>query len=70
MLALLAERAVASSVCPSEVARRLAVGWRVVLPDVHTAAQALLRTGEVRLTQRGLSLDPGPITGPYRISRP
>ncbi len=75
-LALLAARAPAASICPSEVARALAAApvsetaagnWRDMMPAVHAAVDRLVIEGVVRLSWRGKPLPTR--AGPYRISR-
>ena len=71
-LALLARRAPAATVCPSEVARVLAGAagqpdWRASMPTVHAAIDALIADGLVRLSWRGRVLPAR--EGPYRIGR-
>lgn len=74
LLALLAARAGAASVCPSEVARTLAGDaqpWRPLMPRVRGAARALAQEGQVQVTQRGsLLYAHAPWVGPIRIRRP
>ena len=68
-LALLAARAPEATVCPSEVARVVAVGgdWRAAMPAVHAAIDVMLTDGAVRLSWRGVGL---PVReGPYRIGQ-
>lgn len=69
--ALLAERRDGASICPSEVARRLAPDdWRALMPLVRDVACALARAGRIRITQRGVAIDPDhPVRGPIRLSR-
>jgi hypothetical protein len=71
ILDLLAQRAVTSSICPSDAAR--AVGgdqWRDLMDQARSAASALAKEGHVDITQRGERLDPdGPFRGPIRIRR-
>lgn len=70
ILALLAERALDATICPSEVARVLAgasgeTDWRAEMPTVHAAIDAMLGAGAVRLSWRGTAM---PVReGPYRI---
>ncbi len=74
-LTLLAARAPEATVCPSEVARLLATtsadekpgDWRVAMPQVHAAVDALLAEGQVQLSWKGTKLKER--RGPYRISR-
>ena len=72
VLALLADRAEAATICPSEVARRLAAddgaAWRDMMPAVHAAVDRLVREDRVRLSWKGRGM-PGR-HGPYRIGRP
>ena len=69
-LALLGARAPDATVCPSEVARMLAGGgadWRGAMPTVHTAIDAMVAEGVVRLTWKGAAM--ATRAGPYRIGR-
>lgn len=70
--ALLDQRSVDATVCPSEVARFLAKSaqssdWRSFMPAVHTAIDELMSEGVVQLSWKGRPLDKR--AGPYRISR-
>lgn len=68
ILAALAERGDGKTVCPSEVARRLADeagNWRARMSEVHSAVDALLATGEVALSWKGRGM--AERQGPYRI---
>jgi len=69
ILEMLEERT--SSVCPSEVARRVEPErWRAHMEAVRDAARRLARIGLVTITQRGKPLDPdGHFHGPIRIVR-
>lgn len=72
-LALLARRAPAATVCPSEVARALAAAtptapsWREAMPAVHAAIDRLVDEGLVTLSWKGTPL--AARAGPYRIGR-
>ena len=73
-LALLAGRAEAATLCPSEVARALAAGaapgaddWRGEMVGVHEAVAQLAAKGLVRLSWKGRARKVG--DGPYRIGR-
>jgi hypothetical protein len=72
-LALLARRAAAATVCPSEVARALAAAtpkappWREAMPAVHAAIDRLADEGLVTLSWKGKPL--ATRAGPYRIGR-
>ncbi|HEX9964456.1 MAG TPA: DUF3253 domain-containing protein [Allosphingosinicella sp.] len=71
-LALLDRRAASATICPSEVARALAVAsgtsdWRREMPAVHAAVDAMVGSGLVRLSWKGEAM---PVRdGPYRIGR-
>jgi hypothetical protein len=68
---LLAGRAAGRTLCPSEVARKLAKGgecWRDRMAEVHAAVDGLLARQSVALSWKG---EPLPRReGPYRIGRP
>jgi hypothetical protein len=71
-VALLDARAANATICPSEVARALVAddapdSWRDMMPDVHTAVDALVTEGRVRLSWKGKPL--AARDGPYRIGR-
>ncbi|WP_379922407.1 DUF3253 domain-containing protein [Erythrobacter sp. R86502] len=70
ILTLLAERAAAATICPSEAARRLAGPggeWRVQMDAVHAAADDLAALGDVTLSWKGRPMQKR--RGPYRIAR-
>ncbi len=70
--ALLDGRAAGRTICPSEAARRLGGddGFRPLMPLVREAAGAMAARGEVRVTQRGVVVDPATARGPIRLGRP
>ena len=74
ILALVRQRDAKATVCPSEVARALARGedgqdnrWRLWMPQVHAAADALLGDAQVRLSWKGETIRVR--AGPYRLGR-
>ena len=70
ILDLLAERARAATICPSEAAR--AVGgedWRDLMEPARRAARRLTARGLVEITQGGRPVDPSTARGPIRIRR-
>jgi len=73
MLAMLAARSPASSVCPSEVARSLATeegAWRALMEPVRAVAVALAHQEVVIITQgQTTCLPDGPFHGPIRVRR-
>ena len=71
VLTLLAARAPSATICPSEVARMLAVaagsdGWRGAMVHVHAAVDGLVAEGLVRLSWKGVAM--AARNGPYRIA--
>lgn len=71
VLDLLAQRSPTSSICPSDVARRVRPDdWRPLMDPVRAAARDLVDDGEVEITQRGEVVDPGSVRGPIRIRLP
>ncbi|MDJ0952766.1 MAG: DUF2256 and DUF3253 domain-containing protein [Acidimicrobiia bacterium] len=68
IVALLSERARGASICPSDVARKLAPDdWRPLMEPVRQAARRLVAAGEVEITQGGRPVDPSTARGPIRI---
>lgn len=75
VLTLLAERAPGATICPSEVARKIAAeafandaaDWRTVMPLVHAAVDHLLNQESIKLSWKGSALSAR--IGPYRITR-
>lgn len=74
---LLATRAAAATICPSEAARRVASergsaedeAWRPLMEPARMAARRLADRGEVEVVQRGRVVDPSTAKGPVRIRR-
>lgn len=70
ILSLLAERREDATICPSEAARLVAGphgDWRAQMDAVHTAADALLESGDIALSWKGAPMQKR--RGPYRIAR-
>ncbi len=75
VLHLLAEREPGATICPSEVARKIAAdasahdesGWRAAMPIVHAAIDRLMDQDTIRLSWKGRALSAR--SGPYRIAR-
>jgi hypothetical protein len=71
VLAMLADRARSSTICPSDVARAVAPDdWRPLMEPVRQAARRLVARGEVEITQKGTVIDPSTAKGPIRIRLP
>ncbi len=70
ILAKLADRPAAATICPSEVARDLGgADWRELMEPARQAARRLVVAGEVEITQKGCTVDPSTAKGPIRIRR-
>ena len=73
LLALLAKRAPAASICPSDVARALEqneAGWRALMPQVRRVAARLAEEGAILITQGDREVAPEDIDfGPVRFRR-
>ena len=69
ILSLLGEREPGATICPSEVARRVAGvdEWRTRMVEVHAAADRLHDEGAITLSWKGESLIVR--AGPYRIGK-
>jgi hypothetical protein len=73
-LSLLSERSFDATICPSEVARRIAAHdetspdrWRSAMPAVHAAVDRLRADGRIALSWKGRTLSLR--GGPYRIRK-
>ena len=71
ILALLGERAIDASLCPSEAARRVGGEheWRTFMEPVRAAARRLVVRGDIEITQGGRRVDPSTAKGPIRLRR-
>lgn len=70
---LLALRQAGATICPSEVARVLAVPggpWRELMPQIRDVASALVRNHRLSVTRRGVPVDPAAPGGPIRLGLP
>lgn len=75
VVALLDKRETGATICPSEVARKIAAeacandaaDWRIFMPIVHAAVDQLVEQENIKLSWKGRSLSER--VGPYRISR-
>ena len=64
--AMLASRS--TTICPSEVARKLGgEEWRSLMQPTRQAARRLVAQGELEITQRGQVVDPSFAKGPIRL---
>ncbi len=61
------ERGAQASICPSEVARALAVDWRPLLGPVRRAAFDLARAGQIEVLRKGRAVDPDAVRGVIRL---
>jgi hypothetical protein len=69
ILELLAERDPGKTICPSEAARALAgdEDFRPYMEPVREAAAALVRAGQLVVTQKGEEVEIGEARGPVRL---
>lgn len=74
--ALLSQRKVGATICPSEAARSVAERngfadeeWRTLMEPARQAARRLVADGRVDITQKGQIVDPSTAKGPIRIRR-
>jgi predicted transcriptional regulator len=66
-LTLLKQRA-PKSICPSEIARLVfPEDWTQKMDIIHMEVAHMAKQGVVQLKQRGVVVEPGNFTGPYRI---
>lgn len=70
---LLTQRAVESSICPSDVARALAdkeSAWRALMPRIRSVSAQLAKDEVIRVTQGDTTVDiEGGVRGPIRLRR-
>ena len=70
ILDLLAARAAAATICPSEAARAVGGdGWRELMEPARQAARRLVAADAVEITQGGRVVDPSTARGPIRVRR-
>ena len=70
ILDLLAARAAAATICPSEAARAVGGdGWRELMEPARQAARRLVAAEAVEITQGGRVVDPSTARGPIRVRR-
>lgn len=77
ILALVAERGAAKTICPTDAARAIAeargeddLGWRKWLPHVRNAAKGLARQGRLVIYRKGKPADPDDFRGVVRLGLP
>ncbi len=72
ILAMVRERGLVSTACPSEVARTLAPdGWRPLMQRVRDVAGNLAAHGQLEIVQKGRAVSTnGPWKGPIRLRLP
>lgn len=76
LLALIAQRGLHSSACPSEVARALSpTSWRELMPRIREASWRLMQSGQLDISQGGVSIARpdaaiDAVKGPVRIRLP
>jgi hypothetical protein len=70
ILDLLGQRGPDKTICPSEVARRVAPdNWRPLMEPTRAAAKRLATAGEIVVTQRSRVVDVLKAKGPVRLRK-
>jgi hypothetical protein len=70
VLALLDERDRGATICPSEVARRIAPDpWRPIMEPLRQAARRLAHAGTINIMHQGRIVDPADFRGPICLRR-
>ncbi|MEM8603552.1 MAG: DUF3253 domain-containing protein [Cyanobacteria bacterium P01_H01_bin.121] len=68
ILALVRDRGVSKTICPSEVARALQPDdWRSLMPEVRAVGAILAQKGLICCTQKGNVVDLSTVKGPIRF---
>lgn len=68
MLRIAAERGLAKSMCPTDVARAVsAENWRPLLGAVRQVAAELARQGKIEILRKGKPINPDEIRGVIRL---
>ena len=67
LLALVAERGPAKSICPSEVARALRPDWQSLLTEVRRVAARLAAAGRIDILRKGQRVEPQGVKGVIRL---
>lgn len=71
ILALVEQRGVGKSICPSEAARAVwPEEWQKRMREVRAVAVGLARKGEISILRKGKPVDPEDFKGVYRLSLP
>lgn len=71
IMELCLQRGLGKTICPSEVARSLAIDendWRNMMTDVRSVAAELAEQGKIVVTQKGQPVDVTTAKGPVRFS--
>ncbi|MCC5981766.1 MAG: DUF3253 domain-containing protein [Oceanicaulis sp.] len=71
ILALVEQRGVGKSICPSEAARAVwPEDWQKHMREVRAVAVGMARKGEISILRKGKPVDPEDFRGVYRLSLP
>lgn len=72
--AMVAERGVGKTVCPSEVARAIAgqdeKAWRLLMAPIRAEAVTMAGEGRLTIRRKGRVVDPSDFKGIYRLGTP
>ena len=70
ILALLQQRGVDKTICPSEAARAVEPqNWEPLMEPARAAARRLVAAGKIVITQGGVVVDPSTAKGPIRLRK-
>lgn len=71
ILALVEQRGVGKTICPTEAARVVSPEhWRKLLPEVRAEAVRLAGDGQISIYRKGQPVDPMDFKGVYRLGLP
>lgn len=71
ILTLTTHRGLGKTICPSEVARQLRPdAWRPLMQAVRDVADELRVQGKLRITQKGVEVNPKSVRGAIRLGLP
>lgn len=67
ILAQTEARGPGKSICPSDVARKLADEWRPLMHSVRQASVRLAEAGRIEILRKGKPIDPAAVHGVIRL---
>lgn len=67
ILALLSERGLGKTICPSELLIGDDKKNPILMEEVRASARELIKNGKIEMTQKGRVVDPYSVRGPIRL---